>query len=166
MKKQCPGCGNHSVHFHDHHIVPRALGGLDQPSNIIEICVDCHGKIHSRKFLNHSELTKTALQHKKANGQRVGNIPFGLNVADDGKMLIKNETEQATLTKLLELRQKGLTLRDIATELNRLGFKTRKGGQWKHQYVASLIKATLLYDITPLRYPVYDQTYPPAPNRS
>src|SRR6202035_2138910 len=85
------------------------------------------------------ERTRDALQHKKANGQRSGNVPFVLHVASDGKALLKDEAEQITLSKLLELRKKGHTLRGIADELNRQGIKTRKGGLWKHQYVAALV---------------------------
>lgn len=84
------------------------------------------------------ERTRDALQHKKATGQRAGNIPFGFSVAADGKALVQNPAEQAILAKLRDLRRLGYTLRAIAAKLNEHGLKTRKGGAWKHQYVAAL----------------------------
>ena len=32
---------------HVHHKVPRAVGGKDVPSNLIELCSGCHGALHS-----------------------------------------------------------------------------------------------------------------------
>lgn len=84
------------------------------------------------------ERTKDALQHKKATGQRAGNIPFGFNVAVDGKTLVRNAAEQSVLATLQGLRGRGHSLREIAAELNRQGMRTRKGTEWKHQYVAAL----------------------------
>ena len=43
------------------------------------------------------ERTSTALQHKKAKGERVGEVPFGRNLADDGETLIENPREQAVI---------------------------------------------------------------------
>lgn len=84
------------------------------------------------------ERTRDALAHKKANGQRVGNIPFGFTLGAEGS-LIPNKAEQAVISKVADLRKSGFTLRQIADELNAQGFKTRKGGMWRHQYVAGIV---------------------------
>jgi len=83
------------------------------------------------------ERTRDALAHKKANGQRVGNIAFGFSLNADGT-LIENAQEQAIIAMVKRLRRSGVTLRQIADELNAQGFKTRKGGMWRHQYVAGI----------------------------
>lgn len=83
------------------------------------------------------ERTRDALAHKRANGNRTGNIPFGFTLGADGK-LVPNAAEQVVVAKVRELRQMGFTLRQIADELNAQGFKTRKGGEWRHQYVATM----------------------------
>lgn len=87
-----------------------------------------------------AERTSEALQAMKARGERVGTIPFGyrLGAAD---LLEEDADEQAALRILRELRAAGYSLRAIAAELNHQRITTRAGGEWRHQYVASLLKA-------------------------
>jgi site-specific DNA recombinase len=87
------------------------------------------------------ERTRDAMRHKKSNGQRVGTVPFGSQLAADGRTLEPNAIEQRALAIVRELRTAGLTLQQIAAELNRQGKQTRRGGAWRHQYVARLLAA-------------------------
>ena len=87
------------------------------------------------------ERTREAMRHKKANGQRVGTVAFGFQLAEDGRTLEPNATEQRTLGVLRECRAAGFTLRQIASELNRQGYRTRRGSDWRHEYVARLLAA-------------------------
>ena len=43
------------------------------------------------------ERTRDALQHKIRNGQRVGKVRFGFDLAADGVTLVDNPAEQRTL---------------------------------------------------------------------
>ncbi len=88
-----------------------------------------------------SERTRSALQYKKAQGERVGNIAYGYELDVDDKTLVKNKDEQRTLTLIVELRETGYSLRAIADRLNDASMTTRKGTAWKHQYVSSLLKS-------------------------
>jgi site-specific DNA recombinase len=87
------------------------------------------------------ERTRDAMRHKRANGQRVGTVPFGFQVAADGHTLEPNPPEQRTLAILRDCRAAGYTLRQVADEMNRQGFQTRRGSAWRHQYVAALVAA-------------------------
>ena len=87
------------------------------------------------------ERTRDAMRHKKANGECVGNIPFGYRLSSDGRHLEENTEEQAVLAKARELRCLKYSLRHIANELNRTGYRTRRGTFWRHQYVAELMAA-------------------------
>ena len=87
------------------------------------------------------ERTADALRHKKAIGERVGNIAFGFRLAADGLHIEQDEAEQEIIDKIKELTGAGFSLRDIANELNRQGFTTRRGGAWKHQYIGAIIRA-------------------------
>ncbi len=87
------------------------------------------------------ERTKDALTHKKGKGERVGTIPFGFQLAADAIHLEENPREQEILNRIEELRAAGYTLREIAGELNRQGFTTRKGSAWRFEYVANILKA-------------------------
>ena len=82
--------------------------------------------------------TKAALQAKRARGERAGNLPFGYQLGADGQQLEPCAAEQVVLAILAEFRAAGYSLRQIATELNRQGFTTRRGTAWRHQYVAAL----------------------------
>jgi DNA invertase Pin-like site-specific DNA recombinase len=82
--------------------------------------------------------TKAALQAKRARGERAGNVPFGYQLGADGQTLEPCEAERAVVAILEELRAAGYSLRQIAAELNRQGFTTRRGTAWRHQYVAAL----------------------------
>jgi site-specific DNA recombinase len=85
--------------------------------------------------------TKAALQAKKARGERVGGVPYGSQVGADGRALVPQENEQRVLRIFSELRAAGWTLRGIADELNRQGFRTRTDGPWRHQYVWNMAVA-------------------------
>jgi site-specific DNA recombinase len=87
------------------------------------------------------ERTRDAMQHKRANGERVGTVPFGYRTAADGVRLESNTAEQGILATMRELRAAGHSTRQISAELNRLGFTTRRGTEWRFQYVAEALRA-------------------------
>lgn len=88
------------------------------------------------------ERTKAALSVKKAAGERVGTIPFGYNLADDGKSLIANESEQEAIAIMKQLRAMKLSFGKIALELEKRGIKTKKGGsRWQAKTVLNILAA-------------------------
>lgn len=77
----------------------------------------------------------------KAAGRRIGEVPFGWILDNDGKTLVPEATEQDALALVYSLRSEGHSLRAIATELNRRGFQPKKGrGVWSHGQVQSLLR--------------------------
>jgi len=87
------------------------------------------------------ERTRDAMQHKRANGERVGTVRFGYRMAADGLHLEADPTEQGILFRIRELKAAGRTTRQIADELNRQGFTTRRATAWRFQYVADALRA-------------------------
>ena len=87
------------------------------------------------------ERTRDALRHKKAQGQRVGTVPFGFAVSLDGATLVPQFEEQRVLGLLRELRAAGFTLQAIADELNGQGLSTRRGSRWQLRSVHHLLSA-------------------------
>jgi site-specific DNA recombinase len=85
--------------------------------------------------------TKAALGAKRARGERIGGIPYGYRLAADGRTLEANSDEQRALGVLRQLRAAGHSCQAIAHELNRQGFRTRRGSAWRHQYVYALARA-------------------------
>ncbi len=88
------------------------------------------------------ERTRSAMAVKRANGQRVGAIPYGFDVAQDGTTLVPNESEQAVIADIGAMRSRGMKLQEIASELTRSGVptKTGKSYRWTHQAVARILK--------------------------
>jgi transposase len=100
--EKCPGCGKMHSFFHLHHIVPRSVGGLDEISNIIKICEECHSKVHMRKSTSLSTLIKAGIAKAKEEG-RIGAPP--------------NKIEQRIVDQAAEMRATGMSLRAISKEL-------------------------------------------------
>ena len=73
------------------------------------------------------ELTRDALNHKRSHVERIGNIRFGYRLAGDGRHPEPDHGEQAALSTIRSLRESRHTLREIATRLNKQGFRTRWG---------------------------------------
>jgi site-specific DNA recombinase len=87
------------------------------------------------------ERTRDAMSHKRANGERVGTVPFGYRTAADGLHLETDAAEQGILSRIRELKAVGCTTRRIAEALNGEGFTTRRGTAWRFQYVAEALRA-------------------------
>ena len=92
--------------------------------------------------------TSEVLQHIKRGGGLAGGVPYGkkrvcYTLTEEGKpkggWLEDEPGEQAVLARVRELRDAGETYRGIAETLNAEGWKTRKGTEWKHQYIANLL---------------------------
>jgi site-specific DNA recombinase len=83
------------------------------------------------------ERTRDVLQRKKANGEVYGHVPFGFKKFK-GKLL-NNDAEQKVVQTVLGMQEQGLNLSQISRELNRAGFKTKKGNQWYPQTVKNVI---------------------------
>lgn len=86
-----------------------------------------------------SERTLTAMQFKKNQGERIGAVPYGFGLADNGVHLISNPDEQAVITHAQALRTHGLSLRKIAAELHIQGFKARKGGVFQSEQIRRMV---------------------------
>ena len=77
------------------------------------------------------ERTLDAMNHKRSNGERVGNIAYGYRLAADSRKLEADPQEQAALTTIHGLRARRCTLRGIAAELNARGLRTRRASAWR-----------------------------------
>lgn len=73
------------------------------------------------------------LQHKKANGERVGQIPFGYQLAQDGRTLEPHADEQRAIEIVNELHANGESLQKIADKLNSMNILNKKGEPSKWQ---------------------------------
>ncbi len=85
--------------------------------------------------------TSAAMQHLKAQGRRVGNIPHGYRLAEDGERLVADSAEQEVVRLVAELRAQGMSLRDISGALAERGVFNRQGRPYNPKSVRSMVKA-------------------------
>lgn len=86
-----------------------------------------------------SERTATAMQFKKAKGERVGSVPYGYFLDGDNTTLIENPAEQDVIRQARELKESGLSLRKIADELNRRRLVARNGTVFQATQISRMV---------------------------
>ena len=86
--------------------------------------------------------TRSALKIKKIKGERVGHIPFGKKLAQDGILLEVNYEEQEVINQIALLRARGLSVRKIARIMNLSKMFNRGGAKWNHESIHQLTKKT------------------------
>jgi site-specific DNA recombinase len=89
-----------------------------------------------------SDRTKAAMQYKKSKNERVGSIPYGYELAADGIHITENEAEQEIVATARKLRDAGLSLRAIATELSERGFTARNDKAFQAVQINRMLKAS------------------------
>jgi hypothetical protein len=130
----CFNCG--APASHQHHVVPRSLGGVAT----VPLCHDCHGKAHGKAsgFRDTKELTKAALAVLRARGEVSNHAPFGYRA--DGVRLVADEAEQAVIAQALALLKAGLTVRAVALKLEQAGIVSRRGKPLHFTAVADIAR--------------------------
>jgi len=86
------------------------------------------------------ERTRDAMQAMKKQGRRVGDIPLGKQLAEDGRTLIDNPAEAEAVAIIERLKAAGLSLRDIAAELTAAGIAPR-GKAWHANSIRRVLMA-------------------------
>jgi site-specific DNA recombinase len=96
------------------------------------------------------ERTSQALQHKRAQGERVGTVAYGYQLDTDGIRLVANPQEQEVLSLARMYSGHGLSLRKIATRLASEGYVSRRGKPFVPPAIANML-ASVVGDTTPWR---------------
>jgi site-specific DNA recombinase len=78
---------------------------------------------------------------RRAEGKRIGEIPFGMDLGPDEKTLVLNHSEQEVLSIIRRQKNRGKTLQSIADEHNSRGYSTKKDKKWTPGIVWNLLKA-------------------------
>lgn len=86
------------------------------------------------------ERTRTALDHKRAKGERLGTTPLGFVTPEPGAPMQPDaaELEAVRLIILRRRAKKKASFRAIAAELAERGHKTKRGGAWHASTVRSI----------------------------
>jgi site-specific DNA recombinase len=85
------------------------------------------------------ERTSTAMQHKRAKGERYCNVtPFGFKEVNG--RLQEVDKEMRVIQGIIKQRSQGMSLRAIAETLTSEGIATKRGGTWQANTVSKLIQ--------------------------
>lgn len=88
------------------------------------------------------ERTRTVLQFKKANGERVGTVPFGYHL--DGDHIVPDEAEQKVIKLVHHLRKLGYSYTEIARQLERKHIPNKAGRvKWSKQQIHRIVNTAL-----------------------
>jgi DNA invertase Pin-like site-specific DNA recombinase len=98
--------------------------------------IDAFGK-YARALIR--ARTKSAMAAARACGHRIGCIPFGMALCDDGRTVVPNHAERAALDEIHRLRSRGYALVSIAGDLNARGCRNRQGREWKPSFIGQLL---------------------------
>lgn len=129
--EKCFECGKDAVHAH--HVVPRSLGG----TTTVNLCADCHGKVHNRRFTDSSALVKAGLQKLNAKGYRHGVAPYGFAFINGKKIRVESEMKIAKL--IIKRNREGWNNAKISRELNGKGLLKRNGRKWSRACVWGIL---------------------------
>jgi site-specific DNA recombinase len=86
-----------------------------------------------------SERVTMVLQHKKANGERTGSVPYGYRLGDDGIHLVEDEGEQLVIRKVERLRAARNSYRKISDVLYKGGFVSRNGRPFEAMQIKRML---------------------------
>ena len=80
------------------------------------------------------------MQHKASQGEYTGGAaPYGYRLAGDGEHVEEVAEEQAVLRAARALRASGLSLRQVAAELDRRGMRSRAGRTFGPKQVRAMV---------------------------
>lgn len=130
-KERCFDCGAPAVHAH--HVVPKSLGG----TTTVNLCAECHGKVHNRKFIDSSALVKKGLKRLTEQGYHHGKPPYGY-IHEKGEKK-ENPKEQKVIAEILKLHDKGVNNAEISRQLNEKAIFKRDGKPWTRSCVWSIL---------------------------
>ena len=94
---------------------------LDTSSAAGRLVITIMGAVNQWERESVSERTLDVLAHKRAIGERVGNIHYGYRLASDGIHVEPEPGEQAVLATIKALRNRHRSLREVAAALNDRG---------------------------------------------
>jgi site-specific DNA recombinase len=83
-----------------------------------------------------AERTTETLAEMRAQGRVYNHAPFGWRA--EGEFLVRDDDEQKTLARLVELCSEGLSYRKVAKALNDEGHPTKRGGPWQAMTVRNV----------------------------
>jgi|DEB0MinimDraft_6_1074348.scaffolds.fasta_scaffold31249_2 site-specific DNA recombinase len=84
--------------------------------------------------------TRAGREVKRRRGEYLGGgVPYGLRIGEDGRTLVKDESEQQAMLYASEKRALGWSYAAIGENMEVIGLMPRKGSRWTSQAVRRLV---------------------------
>ena len=133
--KKCFECES-TEDLQEHHIVPKSRGG----AKTVTLCYSCHLDAHGRdsKGMNHSQLTKKALQIAKARGVKLGSANPKTRQAHLNKTTQLLERVEPSILKAENERCR--TQQSFCDYLNDRDIKSPRGKNWTPSTLGRVLK--------------------------
>jgi DNA invertase Pin-like site-specific DNA recombinase len=96
-----------------------------------------------------SQRTRLAMKALRDQGKHCGSTPYGYEIVN-GRLEPK-AGEIEVVAKIVELRQKKMTLAEIAAYLTSSNVPTRRGGKWGAEQVRSILERAKTHGVSQLR---------------
>jgi DNA invertase Pin-like site-specific DNA recombinase len=125
-------------------------GGMDLTTAEGRCFATCMAAFHQLEREKTSERNRSRGQQRKEMGARyLRDAPYGFRFQGEttdergkksGGTLVRDENEQAAITKMKDWRRSGWSLRKIAAGLNVAGIAPRRGECWSHTSVQAILE--------------------------
>ncbi len=92
-----------------------------------------------------AERTCAALAFKRSRREKTGGlVPYGFVLGEDGVTLLEREAEQAVISLMLSMHDRGASFPAIGAELERRGIQTKQGcRRWNRKTVARIVRRAI-----------------------
>ena len=132
MTGACFECGAPSDH--DHHVVPRSLGG----TATVPLCVRCHALVHDSALVTAQHLSVASKARSKAKRLVYSREPeYGVRQTTD-RTLEESAEEVHAMARIRELRAGGMTIRAIVAQLAVESIPARHSATWALSVVSRI----------------------------
>lgn len=96
-------------------------------------------RAHERVILR--ERIRATFAAKRARGERIGTVPYGYRLADDGLHVVPDDAEQEVVQTVRRLSSEGFSQRAIVAQLEARGVKGRTGAPLRQTQVAKILRS-------------------------
>lgn len=90
---KCDCCGRPAQKLEDHHVLPKSMGGVDEPSNVVSICHACHALMHGKASpwpgITQAQFNRQVMRRRQ--------------ILDEAPTLVSIEKQQETLPMFLDV---------------------------------------------------------------
>jgi site-specific DNA recombinase len=87
------------------------------------------------------ERVQAVMDSKRGRGERLGAIPYGSKLSQDGIHLEELPEEQIVIKCIRGYAKKGMSMREIAKKLNEKNILTKEGKAWTHRQIGRILQA-------------------------